>query len=140
MDFGFARFLLQLEKNVMTLLEKVQALVAFVTQKEAAYLGQIAELRAQLEAALADDVADDAAVAAARAAAEAAEVAAAEAAARADGLQVLVDADVAEDQQIVSLIDSVLSPVEEEPPADEQPSPEPPFVEEDPQVEAGEPG
>lgn len=140
MDFGFARFLLQLETNIMTLLEKVQALVSFVTQKEAEYLGQIADLRSQLEAALADDAADDAAVAAAQAEAEAAAVAAADAQARAESLQTLVDADVAEDQAIVSLIDSVLpaAPVEE-PPADEQPAPEPPFVEEGPQVEGEEP-
>jgi hypothetical protein len=66
MDFGFVRFLLKLERNVMTILERVQQLIVFLTQKEAGYLAQIADLRAQLEVALGNDAADAAAIEAAR--------------------------------------------------------------------------
>jgi hypothetical protein len=112
MDFGFVRFLLKLERTVMTILERVQQLIVFLTQKEAGYLQQIADLRAQLEVALGNDAADAAAIEAARAEAAAAAAAAAEAQARADGLQMKVDEDMVEDEAVIALIDSVVSPVE----------------------------
>ncbi len=112
MDFGFVRFLLKLERTVMTILARVQELITFLTQKEALYLAQIADLRQQLEIALGNDAADAAAIEAARLEAANAAAAAAEAQARADGLQVKVDEDVAEDEAVIALIDSVVSPVE----------------------------
>jgi hypothetical protein len=112
MDFGFVRFLIKLERTVMTILERVQQLIVFLTQKEAGYLAQIADLRAQLEVALGNDAADAAAVEAARAEAAAAAAAAAEAQARADGLQMKVDEDMVEDEAVIALIESVVSPVE----------------------------
>ena len=112
MDFGFVRFLLKLERTVMTILERVQQLINFQAQKEALYLAQIADLRFQLEVALGNDAADAAAIEAARAEAAAAAAAAAEAQARADGLQMKVDEDMVEDEAVIALIDSVVSPVE----------------------------
>lgn len=115
MDFGFVRFLLKLERTVMTILARVQELITFLTQKEALYLAQIADLRGQLEVALGNDAADAEAIAVAKAEAEAARAAAAEAQARADGLQVKVDEDIAEDEAVIALIDSVVSPAPEPP-------------------------
>ena len=101
-------------------------LIAGVLSGQAA---EIASLRAQLASAIADAAADDDAVAAAEAAAAEAAAKAEAAAIKVEELQLLADADTAEDQQIRDLI-ATYQPV----PEAEVPAPEP-VVEEEPTEE-----
>ena len=104
-------------KNTHTLIKSMSALsdrlaqvLEYLTTKEAALLTELAVAKAALAEALADDAADDAAVAAAVEQAFQAAAAAEAAQAKADELQALVDADVAEDEAIKALLDAIPTP------------------------------
>lgn len=104
-------------KNTHTLIKSMSALsdrlaqvLEYLTAKEAALLTELAETKSALADALADDAADDAAVAAAKEQASQAAAVAEAAQAKAAELQALVDADVAEDEAIKALLDSIPTP------------------------------
>lgn len=97
-------------KSMSALSDRLAQVLEYLTAKEAALLTELAETKSALADALADDAADDAAVAAAQEQASQAAAAAEAAQAKAAELQALVDADIAEDEAIKALLDSIPTP------------------------------
>lgn len=97
-------------KSMSALSDRLAQVLEYLTTKEAALLTELAETKAALADALADDAADDAAVAAAQEQAAQAAAVAEAAQAKAAELQGLVDADIAEDEAIKALLDSIPTP------------------------------
>ena len=117
MDFGFFKFLegLQrsinlLHKTMSALVSRLQAVIEFFQNGEAALSAELAATKEALAVALAGDAADAETIAQAQADAEAARASAEAAATKAAELQVLVDADTEEDAAISALLDSVEIP------------------------------
>lgn len=95
-----------------TLFARISEVINFLLGEKTKLLEENAQLKEQLAQALANDVADAEAIAAAQAEAEAARAVADEAKAKSEELQTLVDADTAEDAQILALLDATLPPSE----------------------------
>ena len=117
MDFRFFEFLQGLQRSIILLSKKMTALVAriqtvieYFQNGEAALSAELAATKEALAVALGNDAADAETIAQAHADAEAARVAAEAAATKASELQSLVDADTEEDAAITALLDSVEIP------------------------------
>lgn len=91
-----------------SLFERTSRVINFLLGEKTALLEENAQLKDQLAQALANDRADAEAILAAQVAADAARDVAADAKAKSAELQTLVDADVAEDEQIIALLDATL--------------------------------
>ena len=117
MDFGFFEFLQGLQRSIILLSKKMTALVAriqtvieYFQNGEAALSAELAATKEALATALASDAADAETIAQAQADAATATAAAEAAATKAAELQSVVDADTEEDAAITALLDSVEIP------------------------------
>ena len=117
MDFRFFEFLQGLQRSVTSLtrtmtalVSRIQSVIEYFQNGEAALTAELATTKEALAVALGNDQADAETIAQAVADAAAAHEAAEAAAAKAAELQTLVDADTEEDAAITALLDSVEIP------------------------------
>jgi len=107
---GLQRFILTLFKSMSALVSRIQSVIEYFQNGEAALTAELAATKEALAAALAGDAADAETIAQAEADAAAAHEAHEAAAAKVAELQGLVDADSEEDAAISALLDSVEIP------------------------------
>ena len=117
MDFRFFEFLQGLQRSITSLtrtmtalVARIQSVITYFQNGEAALTAELATTKEALATALASDAADAETIAQAQADAAAAHAAHEAAAAKASELQTLVDADTEEDAAITALLDSVEIP------------------------------
>jgi hypothetical protein len=117
MDFRFFEFLQGLQHSVTSLtrtmtalVSRIQSVIEFFQNGEAALTAELATTKEALAVALGNDAADAETIAQAVADAAAAHETAEVAAAKATELQSLVDVDTEEDAAITALLDSVEIP------------------------------
>lgn len=129
MDFGFVKFLCDLERTMASIEAKLERLITFFLSERGALLDENASLKEQLAQEELDDQSLQDEAAAAR------KVAAANQA-KADELQVLADADLAQDERLGALIsgaEELLGLPSLDEPAPEEPVEEEPVIEPTPE-------
>jgi hypothetical protein len=103
-DFAFFQAFNKLQSTVMTILNRVTKVLAYLAGERAGLLTELAETKTALEVALGNDAADAEAIAAAQAATAEAQARADEALAQIAPLQELAELDAAEDAAIIEAL------------------------------------